>query len=321
MAVGLPRIRFRLWAVMIMIGLTASVVGCGSEIARSVTAEPVQTPTSAPVADSDQNSLETNQEELPTPEAMGDGPRTCAFPGSSGGLGNVLLWLPDSSSIVVDAGVGLRTVGRRLYSLDARGTQIRLFAELSDEMPIFGHWRQFLPFADVSPLAARVVFVTCAYSTIYPPTGKPIHQSEIVTARLDGTDQRRLTRNLMEEAYPVWSPDGTRIAFLRAEAPYTSLVIMSADGTRENTVLSPPSPGLVPFPPVWSPRGDQLLVVLWDDQNRIVLHLVDTSDPDPEMLSIAQGRGAWSPDGRRIAFSKPQDDGIGLYVIDLEDSS
>ena len=133
MAVGLSRIRFRLWAVMIMIGLTASVVGCGSEIARSVTAEPVQTPTSAPVepvltptsapvADSDQNSLETNQEELPTIEAHGDGPRKCAFPGSDGGLGNVLLWLPDSSSMVVDAGVGLRTEGRRLYSLDASTT-------------------------------------------------------------------------------------------------------------------------------------------------------------------------------------------------------
>ena len=321
MAVGLPRIRFRLWAVMIMIGLTASVVGCGSEIARSVTAEPVQTPTSAPVADSDQNSLETNQEELPTPEPIGDGRRTCAFPGSSGGLGNVLLWLPDSSGILVDVGLGLRTVGRRLYSLDAGGTQVSLFAELSDEIPIFGYWGQFLPFADMSQLAARVVFLTCAYSTTYPPTGMPIYQSEIATARLDGTDQKRLTRNLKEEAYPVWSSDGTRIAFLRAEAPHISLVIMSADGTREETVLSSPSPGLVPFPPVWSPQGDQLLVALWDDQYRVVLHLVDTSDREPEMLSVTQGRGAWSPDGRHIAFSKPQDDEVGLYVIDLEDSS
>ena len=337
----MSRIRFRLWAVMIMIGLTASVVGCGSEIARSVTAEPVQTPTSAPVepvltptsapvADSDQNSLETNQEELPTIEAHGDGPRKCAFPGSDGGLGNVLLWLPDSSSMVVDAGFGLRTEGRRLYSLDARGAQIRLFAKLSeemptDELPIFGISGQFLPFADVSPLAARVVFVTCAYSTINRPTGKPFYQSEIVTAQLDGTDQRRLTRNLKEEAYPVWSPDGTRIAFLRDQAPYTSLVIMSADGTWEKTVLSPPSPGLVPIPPVWSPQGDQLLVALWDDQYRVVLHLVDASDPDPEAdpeaLSVTQGRGAWSLDDRRIAFPKPQDDGIGLYVLDLEDSS
>ena len=327
MAVGLSRIRFRPWAVMIMIGLMASVVGCGSEIARSVTAEPVQTstsapvepvrtPTSAPAANPDQISLETSQE-----ETIGDGSRTCSFPNSSGGFGNVLLWLPDSSSILVDAGVGLRTVGKRLYALDARGTPVRLFAELSDEIPLFGHWGQFLPFADVSPPAARVVFVTCAYSTIYTVTGEPLYQSEIATARLDGTDQRRLTRNLMEEAYPVWSPDGTRIAFLRFEFFSPGLVIMSADGTQEKTVLGLHSGALVPFPPVWSPQGDHLLFVQWSDQNRIVLYLVDTSDPDPEMLTVTQGRGAWSPDGRRIAFSKPQDDGVGLYIINLEDSS
>ena len=241
-----------------------------------------------------------------------------------------MLWLPDSSSILVDAGAEFTTaVGKRLYALDARGTQVRLFAELSDEIPIFGQWGQFLPFADVSPLAARVVFVTCAYSTIYPASGEPLYQSEIATARLDGTDQRRLTRNLMEEAYPVWSPDGTRIAFLRSDPPYTALVIMSADGTREKTVLSLPSDPLEPHPryalelhpPVWSPQGDQLLVVLRDDRNRIAFHLADTSDPDPEMLSVTQGRGAWSPDGRRIAFWKAQDDGVGLYVINLEDSS
>ena len=70
-------------------------------------------------------------------------------------------------------------------------------------------------------------------------------QWEIVTSRLDGSDERRLTRsveNYVLNLYPAWSPDSARIAFVsnstivntpseeRGHVPYRTIFTMSSDG-------------------------------------------------------------------------------------------
>ena len=77
---------------------------------------------------------------------------------------------------------------------------------------------------DLSADGSRIAYSTCGYAR---------HASDynykIVVSNFDGTDTKRLTDNVSPEFYPVWSPDGTRVAFLR----YPALTIYAV-ATGEN---------------------------------------------------------------------------------------
>ena len=53
---------------------------------------------------------------------------------------------------------------------------------------------------------------------------------DIYTVRADGTDLRQLTDGPGVASYPVWSPDGTRIAYHDWHDGADSLVVMDAGG-------------------------------------------------------------------------------------------
>jgi hypothetical protein len=94
---------------------------------------------------------------------------------------------------------------------------------------------------------------------------------EIYTMRPDGSDVRQVTDNRLDEAMPVWSPDGTSIAFTGAvgdsdDALVHEVFVMRADGSdqkrlTDNTLLDLVSgwtaDGKVAF---WRCRGRQELV-------------------------------------------------------------
>ena len=47
----------------------------------------------------------------------------------------------------------------------------------------------------------------------------------------DGTAQTRLTNNAASDAYPVFSPDGQKIAFTSTRDGNSEIYVMNADGT------------------------------------------------------------------------------------------
>src|SRR5688500_14548945 len=77
---------------------------------------------------------------------------------------------------------------------------------------------------------------------------------EIYTAEPDGGDPRRLTNNVAADADPVWSPDGSKIAFARG----FDIWVMNADGTEAGAITGPDG---VDAEPAWSPDGTQLAFV------------------------------------------------------------
>ncbi|MBI2763245.1 MAG: PD40 domain-containing protein [Chloroflexi bacterium] len=118
--------------------------------------------------------------------------------------------------------------------------------------------------------------------------------------------------------YPVWSPDGTKIAFTRGDGfdaddnPVNEQVwIMNSDGTNAHALTSGADPK--DQVPDWSPDGSRIAYSsgqfgsegIWtmnaDGSNQRQLTGCGPTDPAPCEAGDDWGT-AWSPDGSKIAF-------------------
>jgi len=60
--------------------------------------------------------------------------------------------------------------------------------------------------------------------------GNANENEEICTIQIDGREFRRLTYNNLMDVYPVWSPDGARLAFLSLRDKDLDIYMMGNDG-------------------------------------------------------------------------------------------
>jgi eukaryotic-like serine/threonine-protein kinase len=127
----------------------------------------------------------------------------------------------------------------------------------------------------------------------------------------------RLTFRQSLGSYPVWSPDGSRIAFSAGDSPNT-IYEKSASGAGEEKELLK-KPGEVMLPTNWSHDGRFLLYYtanvpktgadLW------VLPLDGDRKPVPLLRTeFNEGLGAFSPDGRWVAYVSDESGRNEIYV-------
>ena len=77
----------------------------------------------------------------------------------------------------------------------------------------------------------------------------------------DGGNQTNLTNDVAEDTDPVWSPDGTRIAFVKAAEGHRNIFVMDADGTDQvNLTPGADTTGQANagVAPTWSPDGTRI---------------------------------------------------------------
>ena len=185
--------------------------------------------------------------------------------------------------------------------------------------------------ADASPDGSRLVYATCEYIAYDRPKidGRYDRGYEIATVNVDGTGKRRLTRTASFENYPVWSPDGARIAFIanypdnrqnrHHESSESQIFTMAADGTDVKAV--PNTEGVSLYPPVWSPDGERLAFTVdggWDEVGRYyrrVLYTIRVDGSELNRIGEVTSIPTWSPDGERLAFGFDDGDEIGVYTV------
>ncbi|MEX2158771.1 MAG: DPP IV N-terminal domain-containing protein [Dehalococcoidia bacterium] len=125
---------------------------------------------------------------------------------------------------------------------------------------------------------------------------------------LDGDVQ--LTHNATNDDDPDWSPDGTKIAFMRA----SNIWVMNADGTGEVQLTSMGRDSQ----PAWSPNGLRIAFMReLAGGNREVLVMFDDGSG---VINLSNSPGNdfspdWSPDGMKIVFDTSRDGNREIYTM------
>jgi Tol biopolymer transport system component len=132
-----------------------------------------------------------------------------------------------------------------------------------------------------------------------------------------------LTLNAATDWRPVFSPDGSSIAFASDRAGQSTVFRVSLGGAGGETVLYRSDVGGV-FPWDWSRDGTRLLVLLDAASARSQQVLVVAADGSSATTLIEPKVGGvqspqFSPEGDRVAFASDETGRSEIYVVSIED--
>ncbi|NKB86673.1 MAG: peptidase S41 [Acidobacteria bacterium] len=131
-----------------------------------------------------------------------------------------------------------------------------------------------------------------------------IYAGDLWSARLDGSDVRRLTTHVGQESWPVFSPDGDWIAFSAQYDGNLDVYIVPTRGGEPRRLTWHPGPDLTRD---WTPDGSAVLFASQravHTNRHLKLHTVSVDGGMPEELPIPYAFWAsYSGDGSHIAYT------------------
>jgi Tol biopolymer transport system component/DNA-binding winged helix-turn-helix (wHTH) protein len=148
--------------------------------------------------------------------------------------------------------------------------------------------------------------------------GEPSN-AEICVMNADGGNTIRLTHNPTLDNMPVWSPDGTRIAFYSARDCKSgqAIYVMNADGSNQMHLTECQN---FEGEGVWSPDSKKFVYASYRNGNP-ELYAINADPSQQTNLTrhpAEDSEPTWSPDGKQIAFISNRDGKASLFVMDAD---
>ncbi len=224
---------------------------------------------------------------------------------------DTLTWSPDGTWIYFNYKFPW---GEGIYAVASDGSYVNEIVEGSvHEEPWVSNISPRL-----SPDGTRIAYAVYNGNVVFG------HKWDIYTARVDGSDRSRLTKDGNLDTNPVWSPDGSRIAFVSGRkyegTTRRRVYTMKADGSDVRMVAAPTAEFADEIkPPAWSPDGHQIAFtaeelyysVDGDTRREYNLYVVGADGSNLRNVGKAHTSPVWSPDGQRLAFVNP----TGIYTV------
>lgn len=170
--------------------------------------------------------------------------------------------------------------------------KIGIASDLLERRPRWEDGRQFLRNAALSPSGSRAAVE---------------YRGEIITLPAKKGEARNITETTgAHERSPVWSPDGSKVAFFSDESSEYQLHIMPQDGRGEGKVYEVAGHGFYDTPR-FSPDGKKLSYI--DNSQSIYVLDLESGESERVMTEVVYGpirttHHAWSPDSQWLAYTQ-----------------
>ena len=148
--------------------------------------------------------------------------------------------------------------------------------------------------------------------------------SNVFVTHPDGTGLRQLTRGQSRILSLAWSPDGTRLAFVRTGGEFPPDNIFVVDIRTGHVTQLTTQTSQYEGSPAWSPDGSRIAFARRGANGSWEIYTMRPDGTDVGQLTHGggnHGEPAWSPDGTRIAFTAtaaPDSGGTDVYVMQAD---